>query len=425
MTYSEKVASLGLVNGRRIICGDALTVLRELPDGIVHTCVTSPPYFNLRDYKIEGQMGLEESPEEYVQKMVEVFREVKRVLHDSATLWINIGDSYASNPESGGKQSLLMTGSEHKRTPKKGYVRPVGLKPKDLVGVPWRLAFALQAEGFYLRSDIIWQKLNPMPSSVLDRPTCSKEYIFLLAKSQKYFYDIDSIKEPATHETTKMPDGWDTGDGVHGSIHRNGREKGAKVNKQRGHGRQHAGFTDRWDAMTKAEQCSGMRNKRDVWTVATKPFKDSHFATVPAKFISSCCLSGSKPVGVCRECGAPPRQVYEKVEPLELVKASSKMSELPDEHGQKRIQQRVKAARNAGAEHDPPFAGKAAIGWESSCKCNVGTVPALVLDPFSGSGTTGLVANGRGRNYIGVELNPDYISMSERRLANPLLDYHE
>jgi DNA modification methylase len=283
-----------------IIQGDALTILRErFADESVQCCVTSPPYWGLRDYGCEGQLGLEATLELYVAKMVEVFREVKRVLRKDGTLWLNLGDSYghgtsaermdSKNGAVGGWQS---EGNRIQRN---------GVKAKDLVGIPWRVAFALQADGWYLRSDIIWAKPNPMPESVTDRPTKAHEYLFLLAKSERYYYDADAIKEPGVAGVMeyKTPDGWDssTGNGGHGSFHKNGREKGfKKSDEQRGHGRRHAGFNDRWDAMEKSDQCSGMRNKRTVWTIATQPYAEAHFATFPTKLIEPCILAGC-PVG--------------------------------------------------------------------------------------------------------------------------------
>src|SRR5690554_2162246 len=176
--------------------GDALETLRRLPDGSVHTCVTSPPYWGLRDYGVDGQIGLEETPEEYVEKLVTIFREVRRVLRDDGTLWLNLGDSYATKPCGGIGRNAKVTAT--KKAIQKSAGIPQGLKPKDLVGIPWRVAFALQADGWYLRRDIIWHKPNAMPESVKDRPTAAHEYIFLLSKSPRYYYDADAIREPHT-----------------------------------------------------------------------------------------------------------------------------------------------------------------------------------------------------------------------------------
>lgn len=287
------------MNPNTIYCGDALEVMSSWEDNLVQCCVTSPPYWGLRDYGVDGQLGLEKTPEEYIEKMVAVFRQVRRVLKPDGTLWLNIGDSYCGggrggNPEeSPYRKQATNTGSVTGMAKNPGRT-PIGMKPKDLVGIPWMVAFALRADGWYLRQDIIWAKPNPMPESVRDRCTKSHEYLFLLTKSAKYFYNAEAIKEPASHATTKMPDGWDTGAGAHGSFHREGREKGKKTDKQRGHSRRHAGFNDRWDQMEKAEQCSGTRNKRSVWEIATKPFPEAHFATFPEKLVEPCILAGSR-----------------------------------------------------------------------------------------------------------------------------------
>jgi DNA modification methylase len=284
----------------KVFFGDCRASLQQMKaDGIkVQMCVTSPPYFGLRDYGHDGQIGMEETPEQFIAALVEVFRGVRDVLADDGILWLNIGDSYASNPASGGNQSSKMTGGEHKRTPSETkYKRPAGLKQKDLIGIPWMLAFALRADGWYLRCDIIWAKPNPMPESVTDRPTKSHEYLFLLSKSATYYYDHDAIKEPMSMSSVARLD--QDVESQAGSTRANG---GAKTNgnmkavgdKQRGHSRRHAGFNDRWDAMEKAEQCSGMRNKRSVWTVATKPYTGAHFATYPPELIEPCILAGSR-----------------------------------------------------------------------------------------------------------------------------------
>jgi DNA modification methylase len=301
-----------------ILCGDCRDVLRQMPDASVHCVVTSPPYWGLRDYGIAGQLGLETSLGEYIEAMVAVFREVRRVLRKDGTLWLNLGDSYATSVN-GRSAADTKLSSEDDRTfrdkpfstigpiydpaggAKGGGYRgpnlgdansqsvPTGricaggyLKPKDLCGIPWRLAFALQEDGWWLRQDIIWSKPNPMPESITDRCTKAHEYLFLLTKSERYHYDAEAIKEPATYdpEDTKMPDGWDTAAGGHGSFHRNGREKGrASGNKS------HKGVTE-YEASeseehrTKAgllkisETAYATRNKRSVWEIATQPFSD-------------------------------------------------------------------------------------------------------------------------------------------------------
>jgi len=305
-------------------------MMKYLPDGRVNCCVTSPPYFGLRDYGVDGQIGLEETPEQYISKLVEVFREVRRVLRDDGTLWVNIGDSYASLPRGGRKESpgvgaTQAIGPIH-RAVKWGsgggtnfhWELPGGIKQKDLIGIPWMLAFALRADGWYLRQDIIWHKPNPMPESVRDRCTKAHEYIFLLSKSPKYYFDAEAIKEPAT-----------------------GRPSG---NKGKSWGTNETRV--RADGAGKVETTRGIpyagaetRNRRSVWTVSTKPFKGAHFATFPPDLIEPCVLAG------CPEGG-------------------------------------------------------------------------LVLDPFSGSGTTGMVANQHGRNAILTELNPEYAEIATSRIAS-------
>ncbi len=247
-----------------IVCGDCLDVMQDMPDGCVQCCVTSPPYWGLRDYGVDGQIGLEKTPEEFVEKMVEIFREVKRVLRDDGTLWLNMGDSYA-----GGTRAFnsFRRDRKHVSVPRTGL--PEGLKPKDLCGIPWRLAFALQADGWYLRQDIIWHKPNPMPESVRDRCTKSHEYIFLLSKSPKYFYDQDGIREesiaPAYSETKSGMRLADL----------------KKLGLTRG---------------TKNKSCSHPlgSNKRSVWTVSTQPCKEAHFATFPPALIEPCILAGAE-----------------------------------------------------------------------------------------------------------------------------------
>jgi DNA modification methylase len=273
--------------------GDCLQVLRELPDGFVNTCVTSPPYFGLRDYGHEGQIGLEPTPDEYVAKLVEVFREVRRVLRDDGTLWLNLGDSYAGSWGSQGRQgntgqmagrsvadvrerskiqaARIEAGAYPSKKARTGSIPDgSGLKPKDLIGIPWRVAFALQADGWYLRQDIIWAKPNPMPESVRDRCTKSHEYLFLLSKSERYYFDAEAIKEPSLEPRGPgrgLP-GEREGDNsnVRGSLHEIGPRD--------------------------------FRNRRSVWTVATRPYKGAHFATYPPELVEPCVLAGSPEGGV-------------------------------------------------------------------------------------------------------------------------------
>jgi DNA modification methylase len=332
--------------------GNCLELLRAMPDGIVQTCVTSPPYWGLRDYgtanweggkngcdhqkatkvglastgsecgkcgarRVDSQLGLEPTPEAYVSRMVEVFREVRRVLREDGTLWLNLGDSYTSATKGNGGWSAKQVsnaGSFHS-----GSQRLIpDTKPKDLCGIPWRVAFALQADGWWLRSDIVWSKPNPMPESVTDRPTKAHEYLFLLAKSERYYYDAKAIME-ASIDAPGMSRG--------GSMSRFGRdEQLISANAHRG----------------QAEYASnGTRNRRTVWTVTSEPFPEAHFAVMPQALVEPCVLAGSKPGD-------------------------------------------------------------------------------LVLDPFAGSGTVGVVALRHGRRCLGLELNPAYCTMARYRIAGPL-----
>jgi len=265
--------------------GDALSVLKTMPDQSVHCCVTSPPYWGLRDYGVDGQLGLESTPDEYVEKMVEVFREVRRVLRDDGTLWLNLGDSYAGQAKAGDKRfgnpEFNKNRPSRERTKTPGKAVPPGLKPKDLVGIPWMVAFALRADGWYLRQDIIWHKPNAMPESVTDRCTKAHEYIFLLSKSQHYYYDHEAIKEPAAYDGRK--DTLQKGSPKYEKDVLPGQVVHSMAAK--GH--------ERWK---KNERGEYVRNKRSVWTVPTKPFPEAHFAVFPPALITPCILAGC-PVG--------------------------------------------------------------------------------------------------------------------------------
>jgi len=353
----------------QVICGDCLEVLRAMPDESVNCCITSPPYWGLRDYgtakwvggdencdhietlnkhggqranrnqngykklymdickicgakRIDSQFGLEKTPEEYVAKLVEVFREVRRVLRKDGTLWLNLGDSYAGSNGTGGNpgdKQWTQPGSRQKSRPN----IPQNLKPKDLVGIPWRVAFALQADGWYLRQDIIWHKPNPMPESVTDRCTKAHEYVFLLSKNAKYYYDGGAIGEPLSVAPHRP------GNNLHS-------DKISGPNDRGGH--------SQWEDTKERTWCkSGYRNRRSVWTVTTKPSKEAHFAMFPPDLIEPMVLAG------CPEGG-------------------------------------------------------------------------IILDPFMGAGTTGMVAKQNYRNYIGIELNEKYIEMAQKRIDSTLVN---
>jgi DNA modification methylase len=246
-------------------CGDCIDVMRGMDAGAFNCCVTSPPYYGLRDYGHDGQIGLEKTPDEYVARLVDVFREVRRVLRDDGTLWLNLGDSYGGSSNSGGKNcndggpAVRIVGLKSKAS---------GMHPKNLLGIPWRVAFALQADGWYLRQDIIWHKPNPMPESVTDRCTKAHEYVFLLSKQARYYYDADAVKEVAMYECI--------GQGKMGAVGTTGRNDAPDIPIS--HSRKAP------DGHT--------RNRRSVWTVATQPYSEAHFATFPPDLIKPCILAG-------------------------------------------------------------------------------------------------------------------------------------
>lgn len=294
--------------------GDCREVLKSLPDESVHCCVTSPPYWGLRNYGHQEQLGQEKTPEQYVENMRQVFAEVRRVLREDGTLWLNLGDTYAGGGRGGNpadsefRKQATNAGSLVKPSP-----IPVGLKAKDLVGIPWMVAFALRADGWYLRSDIIWHKPNAMPESVTDRPTKAHEYLFLLSKSERYYYDAEAIRTPASEAMIKQVQEGYNGhatklfemNGVQDASATksriiNGARK--RLDKQRGHSRRHAGFNDRWDKLTVAEQRALGSNKRSVWTVATACFGDDHFAVFPPDLIKPCIMAGCPLGGTVLDC---------------------------------------------------------------------------------------------------------------------------
>jgi DNA modification methylase len=393
--------------------GNTLDVLRTLPGESVHCVITSPPYWGLRDYGVPGQIGLEPTPEEYVEKMVEVFREVRRVLRDDGTLWLNLGDSYASAPpgnvrgvsEKSGLhgaatsekyRETLMAGHGTKRNTVVG-----GLKPKDLVGIPWRVAFALRDDGWWLRSDIIWSKGNPMPESVTDRPTKAHEYIFLLTKSARYFYDHVAIQEESVTQDLRRPYGsegaWQL-DGRPAEQRHAATDPVRATRKQDAVGKNtYTGFNDRYKPLA-------MRNKRDVWTVATQPFPGAHFAVMPEALVEPCILAGTSEAGCCPKCGAPWERVVEKVGGIKNDSYATTKTAA--------VMQGGKSSTTLNAK--PP--ASVTTGWRPTCTCNQPPTPCTVLDPFGGSGTVSYVAQRYGRSSIYIDLNPKYRSIAIGRM---------
>ena len=433
--------------------GDVLARLAEMADESVHCIVTSPPYWGLRDYgtaaweggdpecghanvnddrteraaknavrddengqyahpsgwdgggraaivrrecrrcgarRIDQQLGLEPTPALYIEHMVAVCRELRRVLRRDGTLWLNMGDSYAGggrggNPEeSAFRKQATNVGSLVAPSP-----IPPGLKPKDLIGMPWRLAFALQADGWWLRSEIIWAKPNPMPESVTDRPTKAHEQVFLLSKSAIYYYDSDAIGEAAQYgfSTEIGAKIWDRS-GVPGKL---GHTPGSRTIPGEG----------------------GSRNARSVWTIPTESFSGAHFATYPTELVRRCIAAGTSEHGVCGECGAPYARVVER----SGVPHGLTGSAYPEGSTGKRLAMARDELRRNGNNHDNPFGARTTLGWRPTCAHpETSVVPATVLAPFSGAGTTVMVALRMGRRGLGIELNPEYVTMAERRI---------
>lgn len=386
-----------------------------------------------------GCFGLEPTPELFVEHGVTIFREVKRVLRDDGTLWLNMGDSYASQPNQRVQDGERYDVAGWKQATNRGSCtvgsRSVeGLKPKDLVGMPWRLAFALQADGWYLRSDIIWAKPNPMPESVTDRPTKSHEYLFLLTKSEHYYYDAEAIKEPVSGEAHARGDGvnpkaigrplaprdrWDTKDYL---------IPGQKPQKRASRNKQNESFSGAVNEIVFS------RNKRSVWTVPTEPFPEAHFATFPLELIKPCILAGC-PDKSCAKCGAPWERITELTRSFQGWRTDTAI-ERDDKHGPARLQ-------GGGETFDVrrgPVVHSTTLGWQPTCACffqgeltpqeklhiaqQKGWLrPGIVLDPFFGSGTTGQVARQNGCHAIGIELNAEYIKIAARRLSQATLNF--
>lgn len=345
---------------------DAIESLKAIGDGSVHAVVTSPPYWMLRDYKVDGQLGLEKTAEEYVSRLVGIFGEIRRVLRDDGIVWLNIGDNYVNDLR----------------------VNVPLLKIKDLVGIPWMVAFALRQDGWYLRSEVIWYKENCMPESVHTRPTRAHEHIFLLTKKPKYFYDDIAIKEPADYQAS-------------GNVHRllaNGTDEG-RLNT-------HLGFNVPWED-------DGLgRNKRSVWIVNTRPYAGAHFAVFPPDLIDPCIKSGTSEKGCCPACGAPWVREVERREDVEALDVSTGGYPERQDGG---TRERAEAGSGGGTRLATRrvFTGL----WKQGCKCPAQEpVPCTVLDMFSGVGTTGYVANRLGRDFIGLDINADYIDLAQARI---------
>ena len=368
----------------KILRGSCLDTLKTLPEQSINTCITSPPYWGLRDYGESDQLGLEETPEEFVENLVQVFREVKRVLRDDGTVWLNLGDSYSSSGEVGRKDKQKYGGISKVEHLHSGKVK--SLPSKNLVGIPWRVAFALQADGWYLRQDIIWHKPNPMPESVRDRCTKAHEYIFLLSKSPKYYFDNEAIKEDSKY---------------YGKDNRSGKGrmeyKGVK-------------FEDKDELIQQSfVTIDEKRNKRSVWTVTTKSFEGAHFATFPPDLIEPCVLAGC-PLEVCAECNEP------YVRQIESKKVNR--DELDVNDPRYRPNTYDGAYKDINGKADAGYRSTIDMGLQKQCDCKTDkTKSGTVLDPFGGSGTTAQVALGNSRDAVLCELNDEYIEIAKQRIA--------
>ena len=386
------IETRSILDGRCILhVGDCIAVMKTMPTASVDSVVTSPPYWGLRDYGVAGQIGLEPSLGEHLEVMVEVFREVRRILKPHGTVWLNYGDCYAAAPNGKSAAAYKADGTDDRTFRDKpfstvgpihrgkrmergegrwgGGNNPAGgvLKPKDLCMIPNRLAIALQEDGWWVRSEIIWHKPNPMPESVYDRPTVAHEKLFLLTKGEEYFYDHAAIREPVTggaharkpgpnsHQKVKVPGGWDVEEGAHGTINRSGRTSARYKTVEPGRAIKN---NSSFDAAL-GNHTSETKNARNVWTIAPKAFREAHFATFPPALAERCVKAGTPP-NVCACCGA-------------------------------------------------------VSGCGPICEV-FGREPGIVFDPFGGAGTVGLVAAQLGRRSIMTELNPEYADIAQRRI---------
>lgn len=410
-----------------VITGDALDILQMLADKSVHCAITSPPYYGLRDYDVEGQVGLEETPELYVARLVEIFHEMKRVLRDDGTFWLNIGDSYNAGRNGGhpgGKASGFQQVDERYATRSGANVD--GCKPKDLIGIPWLLAFALRADGWYLRADLPWIKRNSMPSSVKDRPSSSIEHVFLFSKSQKYYYDYVATMQPSSesYNKDKRPRGV-----IRQCVNAESKypDEGQFKKQDNVGNNTYTGFNARYE-----DNGTGLRYMRDsdfffrTWqgllhnedgepmslVVNPRGYKGAHFACFPVQLVEPMILAGTSERGVCPECGAP------WVRDTRSVPAVSTPCPKTQEAHEARggVGNPIGTVGKSGGGRIEGYT--VTTGWHPTCIHALVPVQATVLDPFAGSCATGVACRWHNRDFIGIELKPDYVELGKNRLES-------
>lgn len=378
-----------------ILRGDAAKI--PLADKSVQCCVTSPPYWGLRSYGFKKDdparlkmIGLEPTFDRHLWNLVRVFREVRRVLRDDGTLWLVYGDSY----EGGGRGGNPTESHHPKQATNVGSLLPpspsTGLAAKQLIGMAWRVALALQADGWILRSDIIWAKRSPMPESVRDRPTKAHEYVFLFTKSPRYFYDQEAGREKAT-----FPGGGNMPPNLHAPSREDVPGDG-KFERQ--------SETNR--------RLVSERNMRSVWTLSTEPTRDAHFATFPTELVARCLKPGTSAKGCCSTCGAPWKRIAER----ETI-----YRDRPNEYVKRREQDDRATGNRINLTREG--VSVSTVGWRPGCDHDAEPVPCRVLDPFAGSGTVGVVCRRMGLNFVGIELNAEYCQMSRRRIGRSMQEY--
>jgi DNA modification methylase len=419
MSLDERVTPLLLPTPDapvKLVHGDATNVTFAIPRDSLHACVTSPPYYGLRRYtegaEAEREIGREATPAEYVEHLVIVFRAVRDALRPDGVLWLVLGDTYAAN------RPYQVPDSKHRHVGNSGAMKvPAGLKPKDLIGIPWRVAFALQADGWYLRAECIWHKPNCMPDSAKDRPTRAHETVFMLTKQAKgYYFDMEAVKEPVKASSL------------------------ARVRQNEGHpkfnGNRQRGFEGNPQTLNPRQfvQADGRRHIRTVWTVAPVPFSTKrlpgytgqaeHFAAYPPKLIEPMIRATTSERGCCPTCGVPWRRAVER----------GAITDHPARKGATAPPRMAVTSATQNGQAGAPSAGQGrnglgesslglmrlshTTGWQPTCQCPPAEpVPCIVFDPFCGTGTTGLVARNLGRLFLGSDLNPEYVDIAHARIA--------